>query len=269
MIDWSDIGGILLDLDGTLIRGGDALPGAVEFVRQLQGAGLPFLYFTNNSTQTPDVVATRLSSLGFPAVRDSVYTSGMATAEWLRENMKHPSSIYMIGEAGLRTALQEANLTLVAESEASADAVVVGLDRNVTYRQFARAMQHLTDGAAFVGTNADRALPVIGGFAPGAGALLALLQSATQRSPLIIGKPNAEFVRKACRKLRIAPAQAVVIGDNPETDLAAGIAAGAKTILVETGVRAVTDLQPDWRVSSLVDLLNQRSAVIAESKEQP
>ncbi len=255
MINWSDIGGVLLDLDGTLIRGGAALPGAAAFVRRLQRLGVPFLYFTNNSLRTPDAVAARLTSLGFPAERESVYTSSMATADWLCEH-RVASSIYMIGEAGLRTALQEAKLTLVDGGETRADAVVVGLDRNATYRQFAVAMRHLTAGAAFVGTNADRALPVAGGFAPGAGALLALLQSATQRSPFIIGKPNADFVRTACRKLLIAPAQALVIGDNPETDLAAGIAAGAKTILVETGVRVVTDLRPDWRVAGVAELLN-------------
>lgn len=256
MIDWSGIGGVLLDLDGTLIRGEAALPGAVAFVERLSRAGIPFLYFTNNSTRTPDSVAARLSALGFPAERETVFTSSMATADWLCENKGPTASIYMIGEAGLRTALLEANLTLIRDSEASADAVVVGLDRNVAYKQFAKAMRHLTDGATFVGTNADRALPVSGGFAPGAGSLLALLQSATQRTPVIMGKPNAEFVRKACRKLQIAEAQAFVIGDNPETDLAAGIAAGAKTILVETGVRIDTDLRPDWRVASVSELLN-------------
>ncbi|PWI58914.1 HAD-IIA family hydrolase [Sulfoacidibacillus thermotolerans] len=248
--------GFLIDLDGTLLQGQNPLPGAIEFVRWIVKAEIPYLYWTNNSTRTPKVVAAMLQEMGFPAHEQQVFTSSIATSLWLREHVKENPLLYVVGEAGLREIVSDAGATLIDSTTVAVDAVVVGLDRHVTFSKLSHAMTHLLNGAMFVGTNPDHALPTEAGFIPGAGALLAFLERATKRSPHVIGKPNPEFVRAACEKLSLVPRDVIVIGDNPETDLRAATLAGARTIWVKTGVRAEQAVKADLEIASLRDLLN-------------
>ena len=234
---WRRGRGLLIDLDGTLFRGGEAIPGAKEFMEAVQEAGLPHIFWTNNSTRTPVQVAVHLRSLGFAAAPERVYTSSMALAAALAGSGRSGWRVLALGEEGLREALRPAAI-LCADGDPQVDAVAVGLDRALTYERLRVATRHLLGGAEFFATNADRLLPEQDGPAPGAGAIVSFLETASGRRARVFGKPQPDFVRAACEFMGIRAADAWVIGDNPATDIAAGRAAGARTVLVETGVAA-------------------------------
>ena len=233
---WRRGRGLLIDLDGTLFRGGEAIPGAKEFLEAVREAGLPHIFWTNNSTRTPAQVAAHLRSLGFAAAPERVYTSSMALAAALGR-VRRDWRVLALGEEGLREALRPA-AALCADGDPQVDAVVVGLDRALTYERLRGATRHLLGGAEFFATNADRLLPEQDGPAPGAGAIVSFLETASGRRARVFGKPQPDFVRAACEFMGIQASDAWVIGDNPATDIAAGRAAGARTVLVETGVAA-------------------------------
>ncbi|MFC5648434.1 TIGR01457 family HAD-type hydrolase [Paenibacillus solisilvae] len=224
--------GLLIDLDGTVYHGHRMIDGADKLIRMLQDKQLPYLFVTNNSTATPGVVAERLQAMGIPAQAQDVCTSAQAAASYMADN--HPNGrVFAIGEEGLQTALIEAGLQLVEENP---DIVVQGMDREFTFSRMAQAVRFLLAGASYVLTNPDRLLPTAEGFMPGAGSLSAMLQAASGIEPTVIGKPSAILMDFALNKLGLKAEEAWVIGDNPMTDIAAGHAAGCKSVLVLTGL---------------------------------
>ena len=256
LLNWREASGLLIDLDGTLFRGSRALPGALEFMRTVQREGMPYAYWTNNSTRTPQDVAAHLEELGFHAPQESVYSSAMAISSALLEELQPGARVFVLGEDGLRTELAKYFNVIGAEEE-GAEAVAMGLDRAVTYGRFRAAVRCLLGDALFLASNSDRLFPEEDGYAPGAGALLALLETACGRPARVLGKPSPDFVRSACEQLGVAVDQAIIIGDNPETDIAAAHAAGARGILVETGVHArmpASSARADLRVRDLSEL---------------
>lgn len=252
---WRHAKGLLLDLDGTLIKGSSPINGAVEFMWEVEKLHIPYLYWTNNSTRTPDMVIELLHEQGFPGDVNHVYTSGIATAEWLIEHVSKTPTVYVIGEIGLKQVLQQAGIHIVEGTSDCVDAVVSGLDRQVDYIQLSSAMTHVIRGAVFIGTNSDHALPTESGVLPGAGAILAFLERATKSSAYIIGKPNPAFVVSACDRLGALPAEVVVIGDNSETDIASAVLAGAQTIWVKSGIQSTVTATADQEIASIGDLL--------------
>jgi 4-nitrophenyl phosphatase len=228
---------LLFDLDGTLYRGNERIPGADRLIASMQSRGLPCLFVTNNSTRTREEVAEHLEHMGIPAEDEAIVTSAIAAAYYVK--MQHPGAdTYVIGERGLRVALTDAGLRLLDERESGkrAEIVVQGLDRKVTYDQITVAVKHLLDGAVYVQTNPDRLLPVDGGFLPGAGSLGAMLQAATGVEPVVIGKPSTILMDYSLKISGTTPDKSWVIGDNPYTDLAAARNAGCPSILVLTGL---------------------------------
>ncbi|MDG0812989.1 HAD-IIA family hydrolase [Cohnella rhizosphaerae] len=237
---------VLLDLDGTLYRGETPIEGASALVEALESAGIACWYLTNNSTRTPEQVAAHLRGFGIPAGAGRVITSAAAAAHYAKQ--RHPDAIaFVIGEHGLRSALAEAGIAMPDESELAAgakvDLVVQGLDRGLNYGQLTAALGYLLSGADYLLTNPDRRLPVGAGFLPGAGSLAALLETASDVAPVVIGKPSGIMMRYALDLAGVEASEAWVVGDNPHTDLAAGLAAGCPTVLVLTGVCG----PDDWR----------------------
>lgn len=225
---------LLFDLDGTLYRGNEPVPGAGKLISGLQSRGMLSLFVTNNSTRTPGEVAEHLREMGIEAPEERIATSAMAAADYARANYPG-AAVYAIGEKGLREALLSAGLRLADRGE-PADIVVQGLDRQLTYDRLAEAVNHLLGGAAFVQTNPDRLLPIDGGFLPGAGSIGAPLQAATGVEPVVIGKPSRILMDYSLRISGTKPENTWVIGDNPYTDLAAARGAGCPSILVLTGL---------------------------------
>ncbi|MFD2370369.1 TIGR01457 family HAD-type hydrolase [Brevibacillus sp. GCM10020057] len=235
--------GYLLDLDGTIFRGGEAIPGAAAWISYLKEQGIPYLYLTNNSSASPEHVAARLCGMGIEAEPREVYTSAMATAAYLRERAAAGTKVYMIGEDGLYQELLASGFVLTAEDP---DFVVVGIDRSFTYEKLAAAARAVRGGAVFVATNADAALPTERGLYPGSGSLVAAVSLAAAAQPVVIGKPQPIIVRYALERLGTREDETLIVGDNLHTDIEAGANAGLDSLLVLTGysTRAEAAIHP-------------------------
>ncbi len=244
----------LIDLDGTMYKGTEKIPEAAGFVQTLNEKGIPYLFVTNNSTQTPETVAQKLRDFDIPAEKEQVFTTAMATAEFVSE--KWPDArIFFTGEEGLELALKEKGFSFAGED---ADVVIIGLDRQVTYEKFAVACLAVRNGAVFLSTNADVALPTERGFLPGNGSLTALVRESTQKEPIFIGKPEPTIIEMALKVIGARKEETLIVGDNYDTDILAGINAGIDTLLVHTGVTTKehlkkVDKQPTYSIDSLAD----------------
>lgn len=231
--------GLLIDLDGTLYHGKHMIPGADILIRTLQSREIPYLFVTNNSSKTPEMVAAHLNEMGVPADEEKVCTSSLAAARYIAEESPG-ARVAMLGEDGLRQALIEEGLKLVDDAP---EFVVQGIDRSFTYDTLAQAVRWIREGARSVLTNPDLLLPSDHGLVPGAGSLGAAIEAASGVKPVIIGKPSSHLMKYATDRLQLSPTEATVIGDNMRTDIAAGAAAGCQTILVLTGLTTESNLQ--------------------------
>ncbi|MGN7469395.1 TIGR01457 family HAD-type hydrolase [Brevibacillus sp. SAFN-007a] len=224
--------GYLIDLDGTIYRGREPIPGAAEFVRYLKANGIPYLFLTNNSSATAEQVAARLSGMGVEATAQDVYTTSMATVKYLQEKAPAGASVYAIGEEGLLSQLEAAGFRLTADHPAY---VIVGIDRAFTYEKLSIAASAIRAGATFIATNADAALPTDNGLFPGNGSLVAAVSVASGTKPLVIGKPEPIIVRYALSVLGTKARETLIVGDNLFTDIEAGANSGLDSLLVLTG----------------------------------
>ncbi|MEK4908748.1 TIGR01457 family HAD-type hydrolase [Niallia sp. FSL M8-0099] len=246
--------GYLIDLDGTMYRGTEVIEEAAEFVKRLIAAQIPYLYVTNNSTKTPEQVAKKLQEFQIPAKASEVFTSAMASANYIVE--KSPgANVFMIGEEGLQHALEEKDLKLMKDSE-NVDYVVAGLDQQITYEKLTVACLAVRNGAQFVITNGDTALPSERGLLPGNGALTSVISVSTQQQPVVVGKPESIIVDQAIKLLDLPKEDVLMVGDNYQTDIMAGINAKMDTLLVYTGVTTKEQLsghsvKPTYTVDSL------------------
>lgn len=249
----------LLDLDGVVYRGDAPLPGAAEFIAALQARRVPFMFVTNNSTRTPAQYVARLARMGLRVDEESILTSALATAAYLADIAPPGTPIYVVGEGGLRRALRERGF-VITDDHTVARYVVAGHDTTLTWHKLAGAALAIRRGAPFIATNPDRTLPTEEGLVPGAGAVLAALETATDVSPLVIGKPEVTIFRQALARLGVAPEHAAMVGDRWETDIVGGHRAGLRTIAVLSGATtaeefAQADPPPDWVFDDLADLL--------------
>jgi len=247
----------MIDLDGTVYAGSQRYPAAKRFVERLQAAQIPFKFVTNNTTKLPAAVVQNLAdNHDIHVTTDNVYTAGLATADYLDQVAGDgPRTVYVIGELGLRQALTAKGFTVDEDRPAY---VVVGLDSDVTYEKFAKAILAIKRGSTFIGTNSDSNIPKARGLMPGAGALVDLVRYATQTAPIFVGKPEPIILENSLAQLGVAANQALMIGDNYHTDIEAGIHAGTDTLLVYTGVStpeqvAQEAIQPTYTVASLDD----------------
>lgn len=224
----------LFDLDGTLYRGEEAIPGAAAAVARLRDGGAAIRFITNNSSLTSEAYAAKLRRLGFAADANELVSSGTATAAYL--SGRGHRTAFVLGEEGLRITLMGAGIE-PAEAPQNPTACVVGICRSLTYAKLDAAMQAIRQGAEFVATNTDATFPLEGGrFAPGAGSLVAAVATCSGRPPIVMGKPEPAMIRQALASLGVSPEQALVIGDRRDTDIEAGRRAGCPTWLVLTGV---------------------------------
>ena len=246
--------GYLVDLDGTMYRGEAPIKEAAPFISRLKDKGIPYTFVTNNSTSSPKDVADKLvTQFGVPAEVVDVYTSSLATADYLKT--LPGKKVLVLGEKGLVQALTEAGFELTKENP---DHVVVGLDRELTYEKCVEATLAIQKGATFIATNKDTNIPTERGLVPGAGSLVALLEKATKQVPTFIGKPEAVMMAGALKRIGLSKEEVVMVGDNYETDILAGINNGIDTLLVLTGFTAREDLervekQPTHIVETLDD----------------
>jgi len=224
--------GYLIDLDGTMYRGTELITEAVGFVKKLRDLNIPYLFVTNNSSRTPAQVAEKLRQFSIPAMDHQVFTTSMATANYIFEQNK-AATAYVIGEEGIKAALAEKGIT---EAQEHADYVVVGIDREINYEKLAIGCLAVRNGATFISTNGDIAIPTERGLLPGNGSLTSVISVSTQTKPIFIGKPESIIVEQALQVLGTKKSETIMVGDNYDTDILAGMNAGMDTLLVHTGV---------------------------------
>lgn len=224
----------LIDMDGVLINGQILIPGADQFIERLRSKGAKFLVLTNNSTHTPADLAHQLQAMGLNIGREDIFTCAMAAARFLK-SQKMNGTAYVIGESGLMVALHEAGYIF---TPIDPEYVVLGETYAYNFEQVTTAVRLLVDGARFIATNPDVSGPTDIGIIPACGAMAALIEKASGKSPFFIGKPNPLMMRSALNFLGIHSEDTVMIGDRMDTDIIAGIQSGMGTILVLSGVTA-------------------------------
>lgn len=222
----------LIDMDGVLIRGHVPIPGAVDFLEKLTTRGIKYLVLTNNPMYTPVDLSHRLNLMGLRVPANCIFTSAMATARFLKLQ-KPNGKAFVIGESGLTLALHQADYIL---TDLDPDYVVLGETLAYDFEQVTRAIRLIIQGAHFIATNPDVNGPTEAGIVPGCGAMAALIESASGKSPFFIGKPNPFMMRSALSYLGVHSENTVMIGDRMDTDIVTGIESGMETILVLSGV---------------------------------
>ncbi len=254
--------GLLIDMDGVVYLDSRPISDAIDFVREARERGKRVLFLTNNSRYTVKEYAARLRSMGLECDSECIFTSAVATADYIAENLSpRGRKAFVIGGDGLREELRRVGLELVEGEQAKwAELVVVGWDVELTYEKLKVGCLAIYRGAEFIGSNPDSSFPSPEGIWPGAGAIIACLEKATGRKATVVGKPNIFMMQLALARLGTAPDRTLMIGDRLETDVLGGWRAGMDTCLVLTGVTRREDLEgfeprPDYVVESLKELL--------------
>jgi len=229
----------LLDMDGTFYLGEALLPGALEFVDVFRRQGRDFLFLTNNSSRSQDDYAAKITRLGLPVGREKIFTSGEATARYMRGAFPQ-ARVFLLGPPSLHAEFQAHGVTL---DEARPTHVVLGFDTTLTYAKLWRMCDLVRAGLPFIATHADFNCPTPSGFMPDVGAMIALVRASTGREPdLVVGKPNRMFVEAAAAKLELPVDSLGMIGDRLYTDIALGKTSGITTVLVLSGETHIEDL---------------------------
>ena len=252
----SKLKGLIIDLDGVLWHGDIPLPGLHKFFNVLKKRGIRFVLATNNNTQRPEGFVQKARSMGIDIQVDQVVNAAVATAQYLRLNYPPGSRIYVVGEAALKDLICEAGLKL---ADTDVRAVVVTLDRKLTYEMLKRATLLIRAGADFIGPNPDTSYPTPEGMVPGGGAVLAAVSASTDRQPLIMGKPEGWIFDLSMKRMQLGPEVIASLGDRLNTDIVGGQRSGMKTILVLSGVSTREDLstsliQPTWVFSGIEEI---------------
>jgi 5'-nucleotidase len=246
----------LMDMDGVLVREEEAIPGADEFIARLRSLAIPFLLLTNNSIYTARDLAARLRNSGIDVPEQSIWTSALATARFL-EDQRPGGSAYVIGEAGLTTALHSAGYTL---TDRNPEYVVLGETRTYSFERITHAIRLIEAGSRFIATNPDATGPTLDGPLPATGSVAALISRATGVEPYFVGKPNPLMMRSALNAIDAHSETAAMIGDRMDTDVVSGLEAGMETILVLTGLTTGEDAErhpyrPSRIIDSIADLI--------------
>lgn len=253
--------GYLIDMDGVIYRGSEAIPGAADFVGYLQQEGIPYLFLTNNSAYTPLDVVVKLRKFGIETSVEHVYTSALATAEFVHRQKPHGTA-YVIGEGGLLTALHEVGYAISREAP---DYVIVGEGRVPTFEMMEIAHRLIEGGAGLISTNADTWCPTDAGPRPGCGAIVAMLEAATGRKAYHVGKPNPFMMRAARKRIGLSTDEVIMIGDTMETDIRGATDLGFRSILVLSGSTSIDSLRsypyrPTLVVNSVAELIPEAAA---------
>ena len=259
LINTPKIEALILDMDGVLWRDNQTIGDLPAVFSKIRQRGWKVTLATNNATLSVEQYLEKLASFGVTLGPEQIVNSTMAVVHYLSQRHPQGGSVYVVGESSLVHTLAESKFI---NSEKATLAVIVGMDRGVTYEKLRRATLLIRSGVPFIGTNPDKTFPTPEGLVPGAGAILAAVEAATSAQPIIIGKPSPEMYRVALERMGVSPASTVVVGDRLETDIAGGQQLGCRTGLVLSGV---TDLQaahdwvpaPDWIEPDLTALLDK------------
>jgi len=272
---------LLVDLDGVVYRGADPVPGVAALLAERAAAGDDVVYVTNNSMHYRADYVTRLAGMGAPVTADRVVSAPRATALYLAEREPGVRRVLTVGASGLDRELRDVGLDVVASAHVAErmaregldgwaaaghpEAVVAGLDPQLTYLRIAAAADCVRAGARFIATNRDPIYPTERGLRPGAGSVIAAIETASGVSPVVIGKPEPLLLVEAAGAVGADPRDAIVIGDGLATDIAAAHAVGARSILILTGVSSLAEVEalaPELRPTAVAADADELRAVL-------
>ena len=244
-----NIKALIIDMDGVVWRSDAPIGDLPRIFDRIRERGLKFTFATNNGTKTPEEYAERLLGFGVKVETEQIITSARALAHMLGQKFPRGTKIFMIGENGIRVALEEKGYEILSVEDApQAEAVVFGIDRTINFQKVAEATLLINSGVPFYATNSDRTFPIPRGEIPGAGSWLAVLTSATNIQPTIAGKPFPFMMDFALEQMGTSKADTLVVGDRLETDIASGQSAGFPTALVLSGV-TTPSMAAEWSPS--------------------
>lgn len=260
-MNFSQIQAFIADMDGVLWRGNSPLPGLQKLFAFLKSHGIPYTLATNNASKTVNQYIQKFARLGVEVEPETIMTSSIATAMYLKNEIEPGSNVYVVGEDGLHDAVRQAGFNVLNDASQPAAAVVAGIDSTLTYDKLKYATLLIRRGARFVGSNGDLTFPSEEGLYPGAGSILAAIAAATDTQPTVIGKPERLMFEVAMQRMGSQPATTIMVGDRLETDILGGQRAGLKTILVTTGVdnpQTISEkgIQPDMVLSGIDELVD-------------
>ena len=253
----ADIECWLTDMDGVLVRENHEIPGASNLIERWVDTSHRFLVLTNNSIFTPRDLSARLQMSGLTIPEENIWTSARATARFLADQQPG-ARLFVIGEAGLTTALHEAGFIL---TDTEPDYVVLGETRTYSFEAITKAVRFIVDGARFICTNPDATGPSKEGPLPATGAVAAMIESASRRKPYVVGKPNPMMFRSALNRIEAHSENTAMIGDRMDTDMVAGMEAGLFTVLVLSGITKRENIdaypyRPNLVLDSVDDLID-------------
>ena len=229
------IGGLVCDLDGVVYRGDEAIPGASEALAEIRAMGIRLLFATNNSRHTVEDYVSKLAGFDLDATPDEIVTSAVVLGEVLQDQDVAGLDALVLGGQGLHEAVEGAGANIVTGTH-EVGLVAVGWDVDINYERLRDAGIAVRNGALFYASNSDATFPAPDGTLwPGAGAIVAAVETAGGRKATVVGKPNAPMAEVCTRRLD-GVENIAVVGDRPDTDLALGTERGWTRILVTTGV---------------------------------
>ena len=259
--EFSKFKGVFFDCDGVIWEESQLLPGALETINYLIETNLSFGFLSNNSTKSIKEYTKKFKSLGLNVEEYQVVSSVQVTINYLKNLTDRNKTLYVIGESGLSQSLKDAGFIVVEGTTNDIDAVIVGMDRNFTYKKLTIGLQACLKGARFIATNPDPQFPTPNGFFPGAGSMVGALSSALNNNApeIICGKPNPLMAKILLERFNLKPQDVVMIGDRVSTDLECAKNAGISSVLVKTGFGSQEfRLYPDFpyysTINSLFDL---------------
>ncbi len=258
----------LLDLDGVVYVGPDAVSGAPAALQAARDHGMRLAFVTNNAARSPTVVAEHLTDLGIAAEPAEVVTSAQAAARYLADRLDAGAKVLVVGASGLEEALRERGLVPVSDASGPVDAVAQGYSADLNWRMLAEGAVAINRGVPWVATNADPTVPSPRGPLPGNGSLVAALRYATKATPVVTGKPDPTMHRESL--LRSQAERPIVVGDRLDTDIEGANAVGCPSLLVLSGVTtaadllsAGADLRPTYLAADVGGLLVPHPAPVA------
>lgn len=254
-----DVECFLLDMDGTIYLGNDLIDGAKEFLEELEKQNKRYIFMTNNSSKSKLTYVEKLRKLGINCEVENIFTSGEATAIYLKEESKNPK-VFLLGTKDLEEEFIKHGITLVNDSDEKPDYVVLGFDTTLTYEKIWKACDYLRDGVKYIATHPDLNCPLEGGkYMPDTGSMIKLIEASTGKLPYIIGKPNKGIVEAISKKFNIEKSTMAMVGDRLYTDVMLGINSDITSVLVLSGEATMGDLEmsdinPTYVFNSVKDI---------------
>jgi len=240
----------IMDMDGVLVRGKVMIPGADAFLERLRARGVEYLVLTNNPMYTPRDLAHRLQMTGIEIPPERLFTSAMAAARFIH-SQRPDGTAYVIGESGLTEAIHGVGYVI---TDVNPDYVVLGETNTYNFENITKAIRLIMAGARFIATNPDSSGPTEKGIVPACGAMAALIEKTSGKSPFFVGKPNPLMMRSALNYLGVHSEDTVMVGDRMDTDIIAGVDSGMETVLVLSGVTRREDVeQYPYRPTRIVE----------------